>query len=110
MKDPTPIGRVPSGISGLDTILNGGFLTGGIYIIQGTPGTGKTTLANQICFSQAASGGKALYITLLAEYHDRMLQHLSNMSFFDITIFPSGSNISTAMARWLSRTTPDCAT
>ncbi len=81
---------MPSGISGLDTILNGGFLKGGLYIIQGTPGTGKTTLANQICFSHAqTSGGQALYITLLAEYHDRMLQHLSNMSFFDIAKIPN---------------------
>jgi circadian clock protein KaiC len=90
MNDPIRIGRVPSGISGLDTIMNGGFLKGGLYIIQGTPGTGKTTLANQICFSHATTGGgQALYITLLAEYHDRMLQHLSNMSFFDITTIPN---------------------
>ncbi len=88
MNDPIRVGRVPSGISGLDTILNGGFLEGGLYIIQGTPGTGKTTLANQICFSHATTGGQALYITLLAEYHDRMVQHLSNMSFFDITKIP----------------------
>ncbi len=88
MNERLRIGRVPSGIRGLDTILNGGFLEGGLYIIQGTPGTGKTTLANQICFSHASSGGQALYITLLAEYHDRMLQHLSNMSFFDITQIP----------------------
>ena len=38
--------RVPSGVAGLDTILGGGFLKGGLYIIQGTPGTGKTTLAS----------------------------------------------------------------
>jgi circadian clock protein KaiC len=88
MNNPTHIDRVPSGIGGLDTILNGGFLKGGLYIIQGTPGTGKTTLANQICFNHAAIGGRTLYITLLAEYHDRMLQHLSNMSFFDITQIP----------------------
>jgi circadian clock protein KaiC len=89
MNDTSRIERVPSGISGLDTILNGGFLKGGLYIIQGTPGTGKTTLANQICFSHATTGdGQALYVTLLAEYHDRMLQHLSNMSFFDITKIP----------------------
>jgi circadian clock protein KaiC len=39
----TTIERVPTGITGLDVILNGGFLKGGIYIVQGPPGTGKTT-------------------------------------------------------------------
>lgn len=80
--------RVPSGIAGLDTILGGGFFKGGLYIIQGTPGTGKTTLANQICFHHIAIGGHALYTTLLAEYHARMAQHLGSMSFFDAAKIP----------------------
>ena len=80
--------RVPSGIAGLDTILFGGFLQGGLYIIQGPPGTGKTTLGNQICFHHATGNGKALYVTLLAEYHVRMMQHLQNMAFFDGTQIP----------------------
>ncbi len=84
----TGIGRVPTGIPGLDTILNGGFLQGGVYIIQGTPGTGKTTLANQVVFNHAAHGGQALYTTLLAEYHGRMMQHLGGMSFFDLSKVP----------------------
>jgi len=91
--------RVPTGIPGLDTILSGGFLKGGLYILQGTPGTGKTTLANQICFHHTAAVGRALYVTLLAEYHARMLQHLSGMAFFDGSRIPdrlsyiSGLNI-----------------
>ena len=60
--------RVPSGIPGLDIILSGGFLKGGLYIIQGPPGTGKTTFGNQVCFHHVACGGRALYVTLLAEY------------------------------------------
>jgi circadian clock protein KaiC len=82
------IERVPSGIPGLDVILNGGFLKGGLYIVQGPPGTGKTTFGNQVCFSHIASGGRALYVTLLAEYHARMLQHLSVMTFFDASQIP----------------------
>ncbi len=81
--DHAKLSRVSSGVAGLDTVLGGGFLKGGLYILQGTPGTGKTTLANQICFHHAAHGGHALYVTLLAEYHARMLQHLGSMSFFD---------------------------
>lgn len=84
----TILDRVPTGVPGLDTILGGGFLQGGVYIIQGTPGTGKTTLANQIVFNHAAYGGQALYTTLLTEYHDRLMQHLGGMSFFDAARIP----------------------
>jgi circadian clock protein KaiC len=86
--NPIAIGRVPTGIPGLDTVLNGGFLQGGLYIVQGTPGTGKTTLANQVCFHHVAQGGRALYTTLLAEYLGRMMQHLGGMSFFDLSRIP----------------------
>lgn len=76
--------RLPTGIPGLDTVLQGGFLRGGLYIIMGAPGAGKTILGNQICFHHVASGGKAVYITLLAETHTKMLAHIENLSFFDI--------------------------
>ena len=48
------IERVPSLVTGLDTILCGGFLRGGLYIVRGPPGTGKTVLASQIIYNQAA--------------------------------------------------------
>ena len=80
--------RVPSGIEGLDTILAGGFIPGGITIIQGRPGVGKTILGNQMCFNHARAGGKALYVTLLAESHARMLMHISGLSFFDQSAIP----------------------
>lgn len=83
------LARLPTGIAGLDDILNGGFLEGGVYILQGSPGAGKTVLANEICFRHAASGGKAAYITLLAEMHTRLLQHLRPMSFFDESVIPA---------------------
>lgn len=80
--------HVPSGIPGLDTVLNGGFLKGGVYIIQGVPGAGKTILANQMCFNHVAGGGRVAYVTLLAESHSRMLQHLRPMRFFDEAPIP----------------------
>ncbi|WP_207460400.1 ATPase domain-containing protein [Azospirillum sp. SYSU D00513] len=85
---PPALDRVPSGIHGLDLILRGGFLRGGVYIIQGVPGAGKTILANQMCFTHVASGGRAAYVTLLAESHTRMLQHLRPMSLFDESAIP----------------------
>jgi circadian clock protein KaiC len=75
--------RVPTGVAGLDVILRGGFLRGGIYIVMGPPGVGKTTLGNEMCFRHAERGGNAVYLTLLAETYTRMLQHLRPMAFFD---------------------------
>ncbi|HYH40009.1 MAG TPA: ATPase domain-containing protein [Azospirillum sp.] len=80
--------RVPSGIAGLDSVLHGGFLRGGVYIVQGVPGAGKTILANQMCFNHVAGGGRAAYVTLLAESHTRMLQHLRPLAFFDESAIP----------------------
>src|ERR1700759_1422494 len=76
------LARMPTGIAGLDVILNGGFLRGGIYIIQGPPGAGKTILGNQVCYDHVADGGRALYVTLLAENHDRMLMHMGELQLF----------------------------
>ena len=73
--------RVATGIAGLDAILGGGVFEGGIYIIQGAPGAGKTILGNQICFAQAAQGRNALYITLLAESHARMIGHMRRLKW-----------------------------
>src|SRR5579864_1155173 len=43
-EDALALRRVPTGITGLDEILYGGFLEGGVYIVQGSPGAGKTVL------------------------------------------------------------------
>src|SRR5439155_17105156 len=68
---------------GLDCIINGGLLSGGAYIVMGLPGTGKTTLGSQVAFGHVAAGGRAVYVTLLAESHARMMQHMSSFRFFD---------------------------
>jgi circadian clock protein KaiC len=83
-----PSERRPTGIAGLDRILDGGLLVSGVYIVQGPPGAGKTILANQACFHHAATGGHAVYVTLLAESHSRMFAHLSRMTFFNEAAIP----------------------
>ena len=88
MSELQTIERVSSGVPGLDAILRGGFPKGGIHILQGPPGAGKTILGNQICYRHAAGGGRALYVTLLAESHARMLLHLGTMRFFDASRLP----------------------
>ena len=74
--------RFLTGVPGLDTILGGGVFEGGIYIVHGAPGAEKTILGNQICFAHAAQGRHALYITLLAESHARMIGHMRRLGFF----------------------------
>jgi circadian clock protein KaiC len=74
--------RFRSEVPGLDAILGGGMFVGGIYLMAGRPGLGKTLLANQIAFGHAAAGGKVVYVTLLAESHARLLLTLQQMSYF----------------------------
>jgi circadian clock protein KaiC len=80
--------RIATGVPGLDEVLKGGFFEGAVYIVRGTPGAGKTILANQICFQHARQAKRALFVTLLAENHARMLQHLEQMSFYDAHLIP----------------------
>ncbi len=77
------LARVASGIAGLDEVLFGGFVRNGIYVVQGTPGAGKTIFGNQLCYNHVAAGGRALYVTLLSEQHERMLANLDGMAFFN---------------------------
>jgi circadian clock protein KaiC len=82
MTESGAMNRVETGVPGLDVILDGGLFRGGVYIVEGAPGSGKTILGNQICFHRAACGERAVYITLLAESHTRLIQHLRRMEFF----------------------------
>ena len=65
--------RCLSGVDGLDNILAGGFLRGGFYLIQGDPGSGKTTLGLQFLLEGLRGGEKVFYITL-SETKQELLQ------------------------------------
>src|SRR5450830_846071 len=56
--------RAATGIDGLDMILGGGVTTHRLYLVEGTPGTGKTTFGLQFLLAGAARGESGLYITL----------------------------------------------
>jgi len=61
---PTDKSRVSSGVSGLDAITLGGWPVHHLYLIEGDPGTGKTTLALQFLLEGAQRGERVLYVTL----------------------------------------------
>ena len=77
------LARLPTRVPGLDVVLGGGLLVGDAYLVAGAPGTGKTTLGNQLAFAHAAAGGTAVVATLGTETHDRMLAHLRGFRFAD---------------------------
>ena len=82
--------RLETGIPGLDAVLGGGLPAGRTSLVAGQPGTGKTTLGNQLAYHHAAAGGRAVVATLLAETHDLMLTNLASFTFFDASLVVSG--------------------
>jgi circadian clock protein KaiC len=53
-----------TGVPGLDDVLNGGLAAGRLFLLEGSPGTGKTTMAMRFLMEGAAQGERTLYITL----------------------------------------------
>ena len=55
---------IPTGVQGLDVVLNGGLPCGHVYLLEGNPGSGKTTIALQFLLEGVRLGEKVLYVTL----------------------------------------------
>ncbi|KQZ30999.1 ATPase domain-containing protein [Caulobacter sp. Root1472] len=62
--------RIATGVPGLDEILGGGLTRDRIYLVEGTPGSGKTTLALQFLLKGRELGESGLYITLSETEHE----------------------------------------
>ena len=74
---------VMTGVPGLDAILGGALPEYSFNLIAGNPGTGKTTLAQQIVFANATAERPALYFTAMGEPTLKMLRYQREFSFFD---------------------------
>jgi circadian clock protein KaiC len=72
-----------TGIPGLDLVLGGGLERGAVAVLAGAPGTGKTILAQQVCFANATAEHKAVYYTTVSEPHTKLVRHLEPFAFFD---------------------------
>lgn len=59
-----PVRVISTGVEGLDDILGGGLTAERVYLIEGTPGTGKTTLGLQFLLDGVSKGESGLYITM----------------------------------------------
>jgi circadian clock protein KaiC len=59
-----------TGIEGLDDILGGGFTPDRLYVLEGAPGAGKTTVALQFLMEGVRAGEKVLYVTLSETWHE----------------------------------------
>lgn len=77
-----------SGIAGLDDVLNGGFERARVFLLEGSPGTGKTTIALQFLLEGAKRGEKCLYITLSeTEEELRSTAASHGMDLVDLSIY-----------------------
>jgi circadian clock protein KaiC len=77
------IQSMATGVPGFDAILGGGLPEYSFNLIAGSPGSGKTTLAQQIVFANATAERPALYFTVLGEPTLKMLRYQREFGFFD---------------------------
>lgn len=97
MIQPSPNPRLVTGVPGLDEILHGGLQSYNVYLLEGDPGTGKTTLALQFLLQGAAQGEKGLLLALSESRHELdNIARSHGWSLAPITIvelFPAEANL-----------------
>ena len=91
------VSRSNTGIKGLDRILDGGFPENHVYLVEGEPGAGKTTLALQFLLEGVKAGESVLYVTL-SETKDELIEvaeshgwSLENLHIYELV--PSGDSL-----------------
>jgi len=82
------VGRISTGIAGLNDILGGGLDADRLYLVEGMPGTGKTTLALQFLLEGRRRGERVLYVTLSeSEAELRLVATRHGWSMMGVPIF-----------------------
>lgn len=81
-----PESLVSTGVAGLDAIIGGGLPRGRVYLLEGSPGTGKTTLALQFLLAAANAGARTLYVTLSETAEE--LRHVAGSHGWDLDGIP----------------------
>ena len=84
-------------IEGIDRILNGGLPVGNIVLLDGTVGSGKTTLAMEFLINGAKNGETCCYISV-TEPSSKMLSNLQTSGFFDYSIGQRGKFLPVSVA------------
>lgn len=80
--------RISTGISGLDEVLCGGLDAERLYLLEGEPGTGKTTIALRFLLEGTARGEKGLYVTLSeSERELRLVAKRHGWSLDEVSVF-----------------------
>jgi circadian clock protein KaiC len=76
--------RLKTGNAEIDAILGGGFPENGIHVIMGAPGTGKTILAEQLCFANASPERPILYLATFSEPLQKLVRFLQEFTFASV--------------------------
>jgi circadian clock protein KaiC len=80
---PAPLVQLPTGVPGLDEILGGGIPEYSCTLLAGGPGTGKTTLAQQVLFANCSSARPGVFFTGPGQSSRKLLNHQQQLTFFD---------------------------
>jgi circadian clock protein KaiC len=80
--------RISTGAAGLDVILDGGLDENRLYLYEGRPGTGKTTIALQFLLEGARQGERVLYVTLSETLRElQLVARRHGWSLRDVDVF-----------------------
>ena len=71
--------RIPTGISGLDNIIQGGLIRGDVHLLTGGPGTGKTIMASRIVYNAIKNSGETAVYATFEESTDFFKRNLARL-------------------------------
>jgi len=85
--------RVPSGINGLDSLIDGGFPKGSLILLAGNPGTGKTVFGMQfLCKGAKNHGDNGVYVSF-AESEDTLFHNMSKLFGYNLSAMEGGGKV-----------------